>query len=346
MNLVQPTYQERDAPFALPPWPVIGMIVAFSILLVYDNSVAIGPLDATTRAAYRQQALQEDYRDLLRGERPFPYQWRLLGVYVVYAGERLSGANPDTVALFVKSGLMAIAALVLFKFSELYTSLGGSIAVMGLYFVIAMAAFQDAYPIYYCSDYAMVAAWFTAVYLIRLRRFAWAALVTFIGAWAKETLVLVPVLLGIMYLRKRVTIGPVLLATAAFLVPTIVLRSVYRAPLAEWAWWHMLIVNTPLLQGDRLQLRMTLQYNLKVLVMFNVFWWLGARGAKHSADPFLRDAGLTLVVYLVLAYWVVFIRELRHFLPFAIVLLPAALRDLEHGLYGGIPAMAPSNLRG
>ena len=37
----------------------------------------------------------------------------------------------------------------------------------------------------------------------------------------------------------------------------------------------------------------------------------------------------TSVIYLLLAYPVIYIRELRHFLPLAIVVLPLAVRELE-----------------
>ena len=38
---------------------------------------------------------------------------------------------------------------------------------------------------------------------------------------------------------------------------------------------------------------------------------------------------VTSVIYLLLAYPVIYIRELRHFLPLAIVVLPLAVRELE-----------------
>jgi hypothetical protein len=313
----------------MPPWPVVGLIAGFSILVIYCNSVAIGPLDAPLRATYRRDALAVDYRDALRGARDFPGQWRLLGIYLVYAGERLLGVDPYKVAVVVKVAFLAISAVLLFQFSRLYTTPSGSVAVLGIYFVLTMAAFQDAYSIYYCNDYMMLAGWFAAVYLIRLGRYGEAALVTFVGAWAKETVMLVPILLGVMYVRKRVGLLPVALASAAFIVPTIVLRTIFRAPLAQWAWWHMLFVNTPFLQSNRQDLLETLEYNAKVFVFLNVFWWIGIRGVRRSATPFLKDLALTLGIYIVLAYWVVFVRELRHFLPLAIVLLPSGIADFE-----------------
>jgi hypothetical protein len=60
-----------------------------------------------------------------------------------------------------------------------------------------------------------------------------------------------------------------------------------------------------------------------------VLWVLAARQALRTADPFLEDLALTGVVYLLLAYSVIYIRELRHFLPLAIVALQVAIAWTE-----------------
>jgi hypothetical protein len=43
----------------------------------------------------------------------------------------------------------------------------------------------------------------------------------------------------------------------------------------------------------------------------------------------MKDLALTGLVYLLLAYPVIVLRELRHFLPLAIVVLPLAIGELE-----------------
>jgi hypothetical protein len=120
----------------------------------------------------------------------------------------------------------------------------------------------------------------------------------------------------------------VVLAAAAFFVPTVVLRRVYPAPVSDWAWWHMLFVNVPFLQGNLHDLASTLRNNLKVLLFFNVLWVLAVR-ALRASDGFMKDLALTGLVYLLLAYPVIVLRELRHFLPLAIVVLPLAIGELE-----------------
>jgi isoprenylcysteine carboxyl methyltransferase (ICMT) family protein YpbQ len=91
----------------------------------------------------------------------------------------------------------------------------------------------------------------------------------------------------------------------------------------------MLFANVPLLQSNLHDLATTLKNNLKVLLFFNVLWLLAARVAIRASDTFTKDLALTGVVYLLLAYPVIVIRELRHFLPLAIIVLPLAMTALE-----------------
>jgi hypothetical protein len=60
-----------------------------------------------------------------------------------------------------------------------------------------------------------------------------------------------------------------------------------------------------------------------------VFWIWAARRALTIEDRFARHLAATAVVYLALAYPVIYIRELRHFLPLAIVVLPLAVNAIE-----------------
>ena len=45
--------------------------------------------------------------------------------------------------------------------------------------------------------------------------------------------------------------------------------------------------------------------------------------------PFVVSLGMTLACYVVLAWMVVYIRELRHMLPFTILVIPLAVAELE-----------------
>jgi hypothetical protein len=310
-------------------WTLFLIIASFSLLAVYCTSMSLYTIDVATGSVAATESLKL-YREALAGARDFPYQWRLLGVYLVYAGERVSGLEPHTVDLALKTALLCISSSVLFLFSRFYTTRMGALCAVAFYQLLTVAGFADQYTIYFTNDYAMIAAWFAAVYCIRTERYFEAVAFAFIGAWAKETLMLVPVLMGFRWLRERGAVGitPVVLAAVAFLVPTVVLRRVYPAPVSDWAWWHMLFVNVPFLQSSLHDFVSTLKNNLKVLLFFNVLWVLAARAVRTS-DAFMKDLALTGLVYLLLAYPVIVLRELRHFLPLAIVVLPLAIGELE-----------------
>jgi hypothetical protein len=91
----------------------------------------------------------------------------------------------------------------------------------------------------------------------------------------------------------------------------------------------MLFANVPFLQSSLYEFKLTIKNNLKVALFFNAFWALAALRVIRRADPFLTDLALTGVVYLMLAYPVIYIRELRHFLPLAIIVLPLAVAEIE-----------------
>ena len=310
-------------------WSLFLLIAGFSLLAVYCTSMSLYTMDVATGSVAATESLKL-YREALAGTRDFPYQWRLLGVYLVYAGERLTGLDPHAIDLALKVVLLCISSCTLFLFSRFYVSEMGALCAVAFYQLLTVAGFSDQYTIYFTNDYLMIAAWFGAVYFVRAGRYLEAAALAFAGAWAKETLLLVPILIGFRWLRDRRGVGmvPVILAAAAFLIPTVALRRMYRAPVSDWAWWHMLFVNVPFLQGNAHDLAITLKNNLKVFLFFNVLWVLAARVVRR-VDPFLQDLALTGVVYLVLAYPVIVLRELRHFLPLAIVILPLAMAELE-----------------
>jgi hypothetical protein len=118
---------------------------------------------------------------------------------------------------------------------------------------------------------------------------------TFAGAWAKETMLLVPVLLAFRALRTRSAVGPVVLCGAAFLVPSAILRTVYRAPLANWAWWRMLYANVPFLQSSLYEFELTIKNNVKVALFYNALRVQAAPGDSRD-DLFLTDLAMTGVV--------------------------------------------------
>lgn len=330
MNYPDPVIGAADGSPRLS-WSVALTIVGLSVMAMYCMAVSLHTIDVGTGSVAATESLKQ-YREALGGNRDFPYQWRLLGIYLVYAGERLTGLDPHALDIVVKTALLSTSSTLLFLFSRFYASEIGAICAVAVYLLLTVAGFSDQYTIYFTNDFAVVACWFGAVYCVRTGRAPQVALLTFAGAWAKETMLLVPVLLAFRALRTRSAVGPVVLCGAAFLVPTAILRTVYRAPLANWAWWRMLYANVPFLQSSLYELELTIKNNVKVALFYNALWVLAARRAIRGNDPFLTDLAMTGVVYLLLAYPVIYIRELRHFLPLAIVVLPLAIAEIEaHG---------------
>src|SRR4029453_7325898 len=105
---------------------------------------------------------------------------------------------------------------------------------------------------YYTNDFLMVLGWFAAVYLTARAKYGWAAVVTFLAVWAKETLLLVPMLIGLAWWQRKASAQSWLLSVAAFLIPEVILRSVYPAPLSQWAWWSNLELNVPFVRAENL----------------------------------------------------------------------------------------------
>ena len=329
------TYSESAAPVAIgQASPRLSLstallIGAFCIIAVYCTSWSLHTIDASSGSIASNLSLSE-YRDMLAGAAGFPYQWRLLGSYLVYAGERLTGFAPHQIDLVVKTLLLFASTSVLFLFSRWYTSEAGAYGVIGFYLLLTVAGFiGEQYRIYFTNDYVMVACWFGAVYLIRAERYMAAALLTFVGAWAKETMMLVPILLAFESLRSRRARTALVVTVIAFAIPTAVLRSLYPTPLAKWAWWDMVFANVPFLQRSLYEFSLTIKNNIKVALFYNVLWILAARRALSIGEPFAKHLAATAVAYLFLAYPVIYIRELRHFLPLAIVVLPLAINAIE-----------------
>ena len=310
-------------------WPLLVAFAGFSVIAVYCTSMSLHTRDVETGVVASDESIRE-YRDMVAGVRGYPYQWRLLGTYLVYAGERATGLDPHTIDFAIKTLLLFVSTTFLFLFSRWYTSEAGALGVVGFYLLLTVTGFiTEQYRIYFTNDYVMIACWFAAVYMLRSERYAAAAAFTFVGAFAKETMLLVPVLLAFRALRLPRARMPFLLTAAAFVVPTAVLRVVYRAPLERWAWWDMMFKNVPFLQSSTAALMVTLKNNLKVALFYNLFWVIAARRVLTLGDPFMRDLGATALVYLLLAYPVIYIRELRHFLPLAIVILPLTINAYE-----------------
>jgi hypothetical protein len=309
------------------PLLLVGAICT-AIFAVYPSVVQLDMTDPVTHRTFRDVSA-EDYDKAIAGQAPFPYQWRMLGPWIVRAGERATHADPHAVDVVVKVAALVVSMTALFLFAAEAGTMAGACAAVGFYAAATAGAYaSQGYSIYFTSDYLMIAAWFWAVLFMRRGQWTAAAAATFAGAWAKETLLIAPVLAALLWWRGRAPLRAAIAICAAFAVPIVVLRVMYQAPISDWAWWHSLRRNVPFADLDPAAIDFAVRNNVKVLLFYNVGWWLGFRRGWCARDGFTPSLAVTLVIYLALAYVVVYIRELRHFLPLAILILPMTIDQL------------------
>ena len=308
---------------------IVGVLL-FSGWSVYTRYVDLNAFDLVTRMPFRELSMSQ-YHDTLAGVRTFPYQWRVLGFWMVKAGTTLAGnIDPHIIDGAIKTLALAASAALLYMFASTITTALGAVLATVIYLFVTAAAFgSEGYAIYFTNDYLAILSWFAGV--VALRRGHWwlAALAAFAGAWAKETAMLIAFVAGFEALRKRGPWSAAIACGVAFAVPTLILRTMYPAPISQWAWWDTFRLNVPFLTWDSVVLAKSLRDNLKVLLFLNVMWFWAWRAWRRTEDSFVVSVGLTLACYVVMAWMVVYIRELRHMLPFTILVIPLAVAELE-----------------
>ncbi len=316
---------------------LVGLLL-FSGWSVYTRYVDLHAFDLVTNMPFRDLSMQQ-YTDTLAGTRTFPYQWRVLGFWAARGGTMIVPVDPHVIDVVVKTAALAASTALLFVFSSsLVSPLGAVLAAVTYLFVTAAAFSSEGYAIYFTNDYLAILSFFGGVVALRKRVWWAAVLAAFAGAWAKETAMLIAFLAGFEAIRSRAPWWVAIATGLAFAVPTLTLRAMYPAPFAEWAWWDTFRMNVPFVVWDADVLAKSLRDNLKVLLFFNVTAVLAWRGWRRAQDSFAVSLGLTLVCYAVLAWMVVYIRELRHMLPFMILVIPLAVVELEASLpSGGVP---------
>lgn len=217
--------------------------------------------------------------------------------------------------------------------ASLVTPLGAVLATAMYLFVTAAAFGSEGYAIYFTNDYLAILSWFAGVVALRRKQWWLAVLAAFAGAWAKETVMLIVFLAGFEAFRGRAPWSVPIACGIAFAIPTLALRTIYPAPFTEWAWWDTFKLNVPFIVWQWPVIAKALRDNLKVLLFLNVMWLWAWRAWRRSQDSFVVSLGLTLACYVVLAWMVVYIRELRHMLPFTILVIPLAVVELENLLF-------------
>jgi hypothetical protein len=306
----------------------VGLLL-FSGWSVYTRYVDLHAFDLVTRMPFAELSMQQ-YNDTLAGTRTFPYQWRVLAFWMVRAGTAVAPVDPHLIDVAIKTLSLAASTALLYIFATTLVAPVGAVLAAVVYLFVTAAAFaSEGYAIYFTNDYLAILSWFAGVVALRKRMWWAAILAAFAGAWAKETAMLIVFLAGFEALRKRSPWWVVIACGIAFAIPTLALRTIYPAPLAQWAWWDTFKLNVPFLVWDPVVITKSLRDNFKVLLFLNVMWFWAWRAWRRTADAFVVSLGLTLACYVVLAWMVVYIRELRHMLPFTILVVPLAVAELE-----------------
>jgi hypothetical protein len=314
---------------ALNLWLMTALLI-FSGWSVYTRYFDLNSFDLVTRMPFRELSLSQ-YHETLAGTRPFPYQWRVLSFWIVGAIESITSLDPHVIDVVLKTLALAASTALLYLFAATLVSTVGAILAAVLYLFVTAAAFSsEGYAIYFTNDYLAVLSWFAGALAIRHRAWLLAALAAFAGAWAKETAVLIVFLVTFEALRGRAPWSAVIMCAIAFAIPTAALRMMYPAPLSEWAWWDTFRLNVPFVTWEGTVIAKSLRDNLKVILFLNVLWWWAWRSWRRTQDAYVTSLALTLACYVVLAWMVVYIRELRHMLPFTIFVIPMAVAELEH----------------
>ena len=313
---------------SLNRWLLVGLLL-FSGWSVYTRYVDLNTFDLVTNRPFRELSMSQ-YQDTLAGVRPFPYQWRVLAFWIVGASESATGLDPHAIDVVVKTLALAGSTALLYMLSTPLVSAIGAVLAAVLYLLVTAAAFSsEGYAIYFTNDYLAVLSWFGGALAIRRRAWMLAALAAFAGAWAKETAVLIVFLVTFEAWRKRAPWSAVIMCAVAFVIPTAALRIMYPAPLAQWAWWDTFRLNVPFVTWEGPVIAKSLRDNLKVILFLNVLWWWAWRAWRRTQDAYLTSLALSLACYAVLAWMVVYIRELRHMLPFTVLVIPLAVAELE-----------------
>lgn len=311
---------------------LLAALLVFSGWSVYTRYVDLHAFDLVTRMSFRDLSMSQ-YNDTIEGVRTFPYQWRVLAFWMVKAGTTIAPVDPHVIDVTIKTLALAASGWLLYVFSTSVVSAMGAVLAVVIYLFVTAAAFgSEGYAIYFTNDYLAILSWFAGVVALRKRMWWAAALAAFAGAWAKETAMLIVFLAGFEAMRKRAPWSAAIACGIAFAIPTLTLRTMYPAPFAQWAWWDTFKLNVPFIVWQGNVIAKALRDNLKVLLFLNVMWLWAWRAWRRTQDSFVVSLGLTLACYVVLAWMVVYIRELRHMLPFTILVIPLAVVELETGL--------------
>ncbi len=314
-------------PHSRPDWLMYVMFFFVSALAVYCNYVFIYHTSNTTGKAFAEVSARV-HAETLAGTRPFPYQWRILGSHLVQWGADLTGLGIHGVDPLLKTLFLFLSTIPLFHFARTQVTDMAAMGVVWLYLLLVVVGLAEQYSIYNLNDIILYAGWHACVLAAYHRRLYLLAAVVLVTTLAREVTVLACLLVGLEFLRTRKGLVPVVVVGASFLVPWGFVHWLYPAPVSQLAWWSNFHGNLPIMHPDSAHVLQALRKTFKVAVFFNVGWVLGIRGLLRSKNPFMLELFLVLCFYVTVLYITVDVREMRQFVPLAIILLPATFKEL------------------
>src|SRR6476620_2371057 len=136
-----------------PSWTLLSTIAGFAIVTVYCTYQSSYMIEAATGAAVARESLKQ-YQEALAGVGEFPFQWRLLGLYLVRAGTRVTAVDPHVVDVVLKTVLLFASSTTLFLFCRRRgISEMGALCAVALYQLTTAIGFSDHFRIYFTNDY-------------------------------------------------------------------------------------------------------------------------------------------------------------------------------------------------
>jgi hypothetical protein len=309
---------------------IYGTFLCFSIFAVYCNYVFVYTASVTEEwvGEYRSLAIR-DHHAILDGTMPPPYRWRLLGNHLINALEHFIPVSPIFIDQALRVAFLFGSCFYLFRFSSLYTSPIAAFCVVQMYIFLVVVGESYGYFIYNLNDIIFFFALHYCVLNLRLQHLYRAIGCIFVATFAREATLVMVFLMGFLCYSKKNLWLPLSLGLFAFLIPYGLVRWLYPAPLSSLAFWWQLFNNVPFLQGDMGKSILAIQFNIKVFLFMNAFWILAVKYLLRREDAFMASLSYAMVLYVLIIYWVGFIRELRLFVPLAVLVLPAGMSELE-----------------
>ena len=142
--------RRRPTAFSRAGLAIGAALFALSALTVYSSFVTLAM--SLPNASVRPRSL-ENYRAALEGSAGFPYQWRMLGTWLVRGGELATGLAPHAVDAVIRTATLAASAAAILVFASEEFGAVEAAGAIGFYIALTAIAFaSQPYDIYFTND--------------------------------------------------------------------------------------------------------------------------------------------------------------------------------------------------